>query len=276
MKALLKLFIPPIMVQAIKKVIRQKGGWQGSYISWGEAQKHASGYDSQNILDQVKKSLLMVKNGEAAYERDSVIFDEVQYSWPLLTALMYASAKHSGVLSVLDFGGSLGSTYYQNKHFISRMKDLSWNVVEQAHFSLEGQQSFANHELNFFEDISKCVQDKKPNVLLLSSVIQYLENPYLVLENLCHHTFDIIIIDRTPFVDDGVERITLQVVPPEIYEASYPCRILSQNKLIGFFQKRGFSVLAEFPALDGNYEDFRFKGFIMERVDIEGDGNPNA
>ena len=40
----------------------------------------SSGYDSQLILDKVLTSTLKVKNGEAAYERDSVLFDEIQYA----------------------------------------------------------------------------------------------------------------------------------------------------------------------------------------------------
>ena len=58
-----------------------------------------------------------VKNGEAVYERDSVLFDEIQYSWGLLAGLEKAALEHDGKLCVLDFGGSLGSTYYQNKQF---------------------------------------------------------------------------------------------------------------------------------------------------------------
>lgn len=45
------------------------------------------------ILQTVKNSLLKVKNAEIVYERDSVIFDEIEYSWQLLTGLMFCIVK---------------------------------------------------------------------------------------------------------------------------------------------------------------------------------------
>jgi putative methyltransferase (TIGR04325 family) len=71
----------------------------------------STGYDSEIILEKTRDALLKVKNGEAAYERDSVLFDEIQYAWPLLTSLMWVAAQAKGILNVLDFGGSLGTTY---------------------------------------------------------------------------------------------------------------------------------------------------------------------
>ena len=45
-----------------------------------------------------------MKNGEAVYERDSVLFDEIQYSWGLLAGLQKAALENDGKLCVLDFG----------------------------------------------------------------------------------------------------------------------------------------------------------------------------
>ena len=45
---------------------------------------------------------MKVKKGEAVYERDSMIFDQIEYSWPVLFGLMWAAAQNSGYLKVLD------------------------------------------------------------------------------------------------------------------------------------------------------------------------------
>ena len=55
------------------------------------------------------------------YERDSVLFDTIRYSWPLLSDLLRAASEDQNHLSVLDFGGSLGSSYYQNRVFLSHL-----------------------------------------------------------------------------------------------------------------------------------------------------------
>ena len=72
-----------------------------------------------------------MKRGEAVYERDSVIFDHIEYSFPVLCGLLRAAVEDDGKLNVLDFGGSLGSSYYQKKGFLAVCKHLRWSIIEQ-------------------------------------------------------------------------------------------------------------------------------------------------
>ncbi len=264
MKKILKLFVPPIIVELFRKIIGVRSAWKGDYISWKDAQENSSGYDSDQVIDKVKSSLLKVKNGIAVYERDSVIFDEIKYSWPLLAGLMYAAAKSNGVLNVCDFGGSLGSTYFQNRKFLKGINNVSWSVVEQEHFVVAGKKEFENEELNFFYTIQESLKEKKANVLLLSSVIQYISDPYKLLDNILDEEFDIIILDRTPFSKTR-EMIKVQVVAPSIYDASYPCWFLSEGKLLDYFMNKKYKLVERFDALDGESEEYKFKGFIFEK-----------
>src|SRR5688572_21124448 len=78
--------------------------WSGDFKSWENASQKSEGYSSMEILAKVKKAVLKVKNGEAVYERDSVLFDKIEYSWPLLSSLMWVAAKNNNSLKVLDFG----------------------------------------------------------------------------------------------------------------------------------------------------------------------------
>ncbi len=96
MKQFIKSLIPLIMLNIIKNMKNSKYGWSGDYKTWQEAQDDSTGYDTDKILQTVKSSLLKVKNGKAIYERDSVIFDKIQYSWELLAGLMFYSAKTGG------------------------------------------------------------------------------------------------------------------------------------------------------------------------------------
>ncbi|MDV3001980.1 MAG: hypothetical protein N5P05_003586 [Chroococcopsis gigantea SAG 12.99] len=87
--------------------------------------KDAEGYDKDIILETVKNSLLQVKEGQAIYERDSVLFDKIEYSFPVLTMLLKVALENDSKLSVLDFGGSLGSHYFQYRNFYLMSKILS-------------------------------------------------------------------------------------------------------------------------------------------------------
>jgi putative methyltransferase (TIGR04325 family) len=228
LKSLIKELTPPLILKGISNMFY---GWSGNYSTWREAQKKCTGYDSQNIIDKVKDSLLKVKNGEAVFERDSVIFDKVHYSYPLLSALSQV-ALAKGSLNVLDFGGSLGSSYYQNRALFNQINDFTWSIIEQEHFVTEGKKTFSDDKLSFYYTIDECFKERKIDVLLLSSVLQYIEKPYEFIEGLILENFDYIIIDRTPMLSEGNDRITIQTVPKNIYEAKYPCWLLNENKVL--------------------------------------------
>ena len=86
----------------------------------------SEGYHSDNIIEKLRKSAKLVFNGEATYERDSVIFDIIEYSYPLLASLLFVAAN-SKSFKVIDFGGGLGTTYQQNRKFISKIKNFSYS-----------------------------------------------------------------------------------------------------------------------------------------------------
>ena len=85
-----------------QKIIHSRYGWSGDYLTWNEAYNQSLGYDQSNILEKVKGATLKVKKGEAIYERDSVLFNSVEYSWPLLSALMWVAAKNKGRINVVS------------------------------------------------------------------------------------------------------------------------------------------------------------------------------
>lgn len=226
---MIKELIPPILLNYLTGFFY---GWKGNYSSWKEAQKKCSGYGHEIVLSKVKEALLKVKNGEAAFERDSVLFDKIQYSFPLLSGLSLSALANNGKLNVLDFGGSLGSSYYQNKHALKSIHEFNWCIVEQKHFVKEGLKTFEDGHLHFFYDMKSCLEKYPVNIFLLASVLQYIEKPYALLDEIIDTNIEYLLIDRTPVLDKGNDRITIQKVPKSIYEASYPCWLLNEENLL--------------------------------------------
>ena len=263
MKKIIKSLINFKLIDLYHLYNFKKYGWFGDYKTWEEVENVSRGYDAIEIIQKVRDSTLKVKNGKAIYERDSVIFDEIQYSWPILAGLMFASTIHGRALKVLDFGGSLGTTYYQNKKFLDKLQDVSWNIVEQKHFVDIGKTDFEDKKLKFYYDIESCMKQQSLNVLLLSSVLQYLKKPYQLLDELLKNNFEIILIDRTSF-SKTKQKIKLQVVPPEIYRASYPCWFFDELEFTDYFRKYDYEIIESFDSL-GNNEEYIFKGFIMQK-----------
>ncbi len=259
---MIKELLPPVVVRYLSSFLY---GWTGNYASWEAAQKKCPGYDSDVIFNKVKDSLLKVKNGEAIFERDSVLFDKVQYSFPLLSALSLVAINDNLKLKVLDFGGSLGSAFYQNKKMLENLNELSWNIIEQKHFVEEGIKTFADDKLSFFHTIDDCLQERSINVILLGSVLQYLENPSKLMEDILAKRVDNIIIDRTPIFKNNKDRITIQKVPKNIYEAQYPCWILNEQKMISQICDAGYEMIFDSESPEHlNLNDACLKGYFFK------------
>jgi putative methyltransferase (TIGR04325 family) len=227
-KNLLRNVAPPALVRALRRPAAPVIAYEGDFARWEDARGRAGGYDEASILDAVKTAALRVARGEAVYERDSVLFDHVELSWPMLAGLLWAAARNDGELRVLDFGGSLGTSYRQNKAFLDDLVAVRWGIVEQPHYVAAGREHFASETLSFFHTIAECTAALQPNVVLLGAALQYLPEPYTILQELSKTSAQVMILDRTPFSDIGEDTVTIQRVPPAIYTGSYPCWVFSR------------------------------------------------
>ena len=238
----------------------------GDYDTWAEAERASTGYSASNILETTRIAMLKVKRGEAAFERDSVVFDQIVYPFPVLAGLLRARATSGDRLSVLDFGGSLGTTYFACRNFLSRLGEFRWSVVEQPDHVECGRDQLSDNQLHFYGTIDECLRNEEPNLLLLSGVIQCLPNPYEFLADALAHEFHHVIVDRTAFFLGGGDLLTVQHVPEWIYRATYPAWFLSEERFLSEFRKR-YQMIVDFPAVDALHPDkgqAYWKGFIFE------------
>ena len=240
--------------------------FEGEFETWDEAASQCGGYDDAAILAKVLDATLKVKRGDAACERDSVLFDHMHYSWPVLAALMWAAARNSGNLSVLDFGGALGSSYFQSRKFLWGLSAVCWSVVEQPHYVEAGRALIQDHRLRFYGQVEECLHEQAPNVILLSGVLQCIADPYGLLATLLASGCDMVILDRTCYVNKGrKERISIQHVPSSIYSASYPCRFFVEENMLATFEAAGYDLVERFAALDNLDPSATWKGHILLR-----------
>lgn len=216
--------------------------------SFAQLQQTVGGYAAPNIPAQVRDAIKAVKSGEAAHERDGVTFDEIVYAWPVLAGVLLAAGESGGKLNVVDFGGSLGTTFFQNRNYLSQLDEVKWTIVEQESFVDLGRSTFATSDLRFEGDLSEAFDRYNPHVVLCSSSLQYVADPYSVLESITQSGARHLIIDRTPFHSQAEDTLTLQTVPPEIYEAQYPAWIFSKETFFASLDAN-WRVLSEFDSL---------------------------
>jgi putative methyltransferase (TIGR04325 family) len=267
-KAIARDWCPPAMHRWVRRLREGAIRFEGGFASWEEACAHCTGYDAENILAKVLAATLEVKQGTAVFERDSVLFDEIEYAWPVVAGLLVAAARNGGLLNVLDFGGSLGSSYFQNRELLKTLPTVRWNVVEQSHYVKAGQTYIQDKYLRFYLSIHECLAENKINVILLSSVLQYLPDPANLFLSLLSVGADTVILDRTIINRSTSDRIYVQHVPPSIYTASYPCRSLSESRLLAAASDR-YQLNADFPSLHFpvlESIESEFKGYLLTRI----------
>lgn len=264
---LLKEFAPPIISSL--RWYSFKYGWKGTYKSYKEAKDKCKGYDEDHILNRIRETTLKVKNKEIAYERDGIAYDEVQMNFPLLKTLLYVASKNNNELTVIDFGGSLGTAYYQNYPYLQHLKKLKWCIIEQPKFVEAGKAEFENEHVKFYSSIEDCMAENKPDLFVICSVLQYLEKPYELLEHIKTKKIPYLLLDYVGYNEQNKDRITIQHVPPVFYgiEASYPCRFFSRIKihdlLCETYQKK-YDFIAANEKYYINLKPFRYEGSLWE------------
>jgi len=254
-------------IKQFRRFKSHRYGWHGNYSSWEQALQHCTGYNAANILEKVRKATLKVKNGEAAFEKDSILFDTIEYSWPLLSTVQQIAIQHNNKLSVIDFGGSLGSSYFQHKKYLGQLEEVKWSVVEQHDFVTVGQKEIADGNLQFFYSIDEAMQSRGAHhVLIVSCVLPYLEQPYAFLRDIAEKGFQYIIIENTYFNPGKGDRLTVQNVSPVFYEASYPAWFLDYEKVKETLNKY-YDIDQEYINTESIYldgEKVLYRGFVMK------------
>jgi len=223
-------WLPPVVKRTLIGLGMAGNRFDFGYDSWTQAQAKCSGYDSEIITKALVSASRRVRDGEVAYERDGVEFDSIQYSWPLLAAIL-GSPRSGQRLTVLDWGGSLGSTYRQNKYLIeSAGIELSWLVVEQKHLIEIGTSEFADASLSFRESMAG-IPVGQYDVAIFAGSICYIQDPGRVLAEMSGLRPKRIVFDRTPESRSGADQIGVQRVGKRIYKASYPIRAFAPDSL---------------------------------------------
>ena len=264
-----KALAPPLVLSMYHRWSGHTLRFAGRPKDWSQALRMSSGYDDRRILERVAEATRAVVAGRAAYERDAILFDQPQYPFALLTALWRAASQGGGRLDVVDFGGSLGSSYRQCRSLLDGVQSLRWQVIEQAAFVDAGRREFATPELSFFGALDELPPPKGCRLMLASGVLQYLQDCNGVLDAFAQTGAQHLFIDRTPVGPQAAHHLCIQHVPQKIYAASYPCWVLSHAELLQRLS-RDWQLVCDFPCADGDAQTddgmaFEFRGLWLER-----------
>jgi putative methyltransferase (TIGR04325 family) len=262
MHYLLKQFIPSIASNL--RWFSFKYGWKGNYASFEEANKIATGYNAEPILERIKATTHKVVNKEIAYERDGIAYDKPIMNFNMLSALLWIASQKNNSLTVLDFGGSLGTTYHHTAPFLSHLNKLNWCIVEQPNYVDAGKKEFETDQLHFYYSIKECLQYHQPDVIIFCGVIQYIEKTYELLEEVKNTQIPYLLLDFMAYNDDAYDRICIQHVPPVFYgvDASYTCWFYDKTKQFNWLNQY-YNMVFDFISEPNKYY-IHLKPFLYE------------
>jgi len=236
------------------------------FASFTEAAQAAGGYDSPAIDDRSLHAARSVIEGNAVFERDGVVFTEPDPRQPVVDAIVLTNRSRSDAspLRLLDVGGGLGSSYWQN---IAQLPSeaITWTIVERPSLC-EKARDLPEHPIVYRSDLRQAL-DEHWDVVLFSSVLQYLAEPHQVLAA-AGAACSTIIVDRTPMHAGVDDVVCVQTTPAHIYEASYPAWIFGAGTLEADIP--GWNIISRFPGIEPSMTTtsgtrFEWRGFTAVR-----------
>lgn len=261
LRALVRGTIPAGMRAAWHQ--RRATRWTGDFPDWAAAMAASGGYDAPHILERVGAAVQAVRAGDALFERDGVAFHEPPPPWPGLDDLLALAEARGGELTVLDFGGGLGGTYFNYRPAWDAIPRLRWHVVEQPAFVAHGTRELADGRLAFFESVPAALAAGAPDVLLLGSVLPYVPEPHALLRALLAAPLQRVLVERTAVVPGTRDRLTVQHVPASLGGGSYPCWLLAREGLLAHFAD--YELLRDEATADGAAAGVDFRNLWFGR-----------
>ncbi len=263
----IKLFIPPIMLVGARKIrqllVKQPPSeFEGPYSSWRDAVANSDGWGAPAAFEKTLALSLKVRDGLIEFQQDLIEYDRIIYSETILAFLAMASGMNGGKLDIVDFGGSLGTNFAQNRKilrpFIERGK-CAWSVVERPPTADLGKKHFEDENLRFFGalDELKMQRHELPTSFLFSGSLQCVDEPFALQDRIIDGGVNLIAFDRLLVSPKAQHEIFIQQPDPAMqYHTTYPTWCFSRNLFVETMASKDFALVEEFTLPAGAQFDY--------------------
>lgn len=196
--------------------------------SWETAKRKSAGYESTNVVTPLMQGATEMRGNLENSTSVATRFQQVA------TAIFFGISENrlseGKPLRVLDFGGGSGDYFYQFQKFVPHI-DFDWTVVETPALTEAMQHQFGGKtQMIRWVDSLEMTEDKY-DFVLCSSVLQYLEKPFEVLDVLVKKS-QFVIINRIPIVNSSDHFVALQRIVTKKRRGSYPAHFFSETRFL--------------------------------------------
>ena len=185
-------------------------------------------------------------------------------------------ARRRDVVSVLDWGGSVGHYYVYARALFPDLR-LDYVIKDLPALCAAGAKLLP--EVTYRSDEQE-VFTRSYDLVFASSSLHYTRDLYGLLGRLSDGAAEWLMITRTPIVEHCDDFVVVQRPYTYGYETEYPGWFINRKRLINFVAARGFVLerqfpIAEQPQVPNAPEQACYFGFLFRRsaaVKIQTDG----
>lgn len=181
----------------------------------------------------------------------------------------FGIAQKTGPISVLDFGGGIGHTYYLCKNFFGDQAIRRWIICELESKVKILSDLVEKENLDFVSDVENLNTDI--DFVLISGTLQYTSEPFVILQKVLQLSPQYILILKTPYWEKTT-RLTKQLSwkTQEGFSErqSYPFWLLNESDIMKLFEGR-YKKLMDIPGRImpvTKYGELKYRAILFEKI----------
>ena len=202
--------------------------------NWESAVSGSSGYQSPQTISTIEGSDPVVT--KSIIKHDFLGSRYLQVASAILSGLNPEKLKSQTTIRVLDIGGGLGEYFFLLRDNLPNLK-FEWLILETpALCELAKTKQIATPDVSWTDSLID--SSRTFDIVLLSSVIQYVEKPFALIE-MAMTKAPLLIFNRLPLSTNAHNLVCIQ--RPGLFESkgSYPLHILSEQLFVSYLLSRG-------------------------------------
>ena len=202
--------------------------------NWESAVSGSSGYQSPKTTSTIEGSDPVVDR--QTINQNFLGNRYIQVASAILSGLNFEQLKPDTPIRLLDIGGGLGEYFFLLQKHLPNIK-FEWLILETpALCQLVETKQIVTQGVSWTDTLNNSVQTF--DIVLLSSVIQYVEKPFELIETAMQKA-PLLIFNRLPLSKNPHNSVCIQ--RPGLLETkgSYPVHMLSEKLFLSYLSARG-------------------------------------
>lgn len=242
--------LPPKIKILVRAILSRFIGFS-AVDSWDTAVSKSVGYEANEVIYPIVQDALQLQHAHETATFTTSRYQQIASG--ILYCITQLQKNASESIRVLDVGGGGADYYYQLQRFAPQL-NVEWTVLETPALvkALTDETGLKFSNLKWVDSLEKT--EEAYDVVLCSSVLQYLEKPWDMLSNLTKKS-QFIVINRIPLVNAPEHFTAVQRIFIRGKRGSYPAHFFSEERFLNQVTQYGeitmrWHVLEDQPVID--------------------------